>query len=313
MRKAKNALLFISLCLTLFIAAIPATAATRKADVKTPSAGNMFVYFEGTFDTSECKKALNRINAIRKEACNEGIINPSTGSPLKSSDYKPVKWSADLERIAQTRAAEAAICMGHTRPNGQSCFTVKYNGTQSWGEVLAWNWDGMVYGVNQWYGEKDDWINNTGNVTGHYTQMIDPKNTYIGLGSFVLSSGGWICISGEFSSASSLTSKYVGVSGVYKQAIEVPKKDVKASLTSYTVKKGKTKKIPLVMKYSQTDYYGNKVYLKGTAYGTVTWKSSNTSVASVSKYGVVSAKKAGKTTITATVSGKKASCTVTVK
>ena len=45
----------------------------------------------------------------------------------------------------------------------------------------------------------------------------------------------------------------------------------------------------------------------------VTWSSSNKSVATVSTKGKVTAKKAGKATITATVSKKKYSCTVTVK
>ncbi len=46
---------------------------------------------------------------------------------------------------------------------------------------------------------------------------------------------------------------------------------------------------------------------------TVSWKSSNTSVAKVSSAGKVTAVSAGQATITATVAGKTASCTVTVK
>lgn len=44
----------------------------------------------------------------------------------------------------------------------------------------------------------------------------------------------------------------------------------------------------------------------------VTYKSSNTKVASINKKGVVKAKKAGETTVTATVQGKKFTCTVAV-
>jgi len=46
--------------------------------------------------------------------------------------------------------------------------------------------------------------------------------------------------------------------------------------------------------------------------GAVTWKSSNKKVATVSKAGKVSAKKAGTATITATKDGKKLTCSVTV-
>lgn len=43
----------------------------------------------------------------------------------------------------------------------------------------------MTDGIEQWYEEKADWVNQVPSaVTGHYTQMIDPSNTYIGLGTF---------------------------------------------------------------------------------------------------------------------------------
>lgn len=59
---------------------------------------------------------------------------------------------------------------------------------------------------------------------------------------------------------------------------------------------------------------GQKKTLKVTdAPGKVTWKSSKTSVATVSSKGVVKAKKAGKVTITATSGNQKVSCKVTVK
>ena len=59
---------------------------------------------------------------------------------------------------------------------------------------------------------------------------------------------------------------------------------------------------------------GQKKTLKVTdAPGTVKWKSSKTSVATVSSKGVVKAKKAGKATITATSGDQKVTCKVTVK
>ena len=60
---------------------------------------------------------------------------------------------------------------------------------------------------------------------------------------------------------------------------------------------------------------GNKVTLKATVNGTkktVSWKSSDAKVAAVDARGKVTAKMAGTVTITATVEGKKAACTVTV-
>lgn len=60
--------------------------------------------------------------------------------------------------------------------------------------------------------------------------------------------------------------------------------------------------------------YTLKATLSSGSAGAITWTSSKPTVASVSKKGVVTAKKAGKTTITAeTYNGKKATCTVTVR
>jgi uncharacterized protein YjdB len=72
---------------------------------------------------------------------------------------------------------------------------------------------------------------------------------------------------------------------------------------------------------SKTIAKGKSITLKATvtpskAYQKVTWESSNTSVASVSSSGKVTAKKVGTATITCTAtdgSGKKATCKITVK
>lgn len=69
-------------------------------------------------------------------------------------------------------------------------------------------------------------------------------------------------------------------------------------------------------KLSLTLNKGKSVTLKATVKGTsskVVWKSSNTSVATVTNKGKVTGKKPGTCTISATINGKKATCRVTVK
>lgn len=93
-----------------------------------------------------------------------------------------------------------------------------------------------------------------------------------------------------------------------KKTIKIKVKDLKAK--SVTMSKTSTILFP-----------NDKTALKATVKGQagfynqgVTWKSSNTSVATVTSKGIVTAKKAGKATITATEKGgsKKATCAVTV-
>ena len=69
-----------------------------------------------------------------------------------------------------------------------------------------------------------------------------------------------------------------------------------------------------ISKKKATIYVGSSVSLsvKGTK-KTPSWKSSNKKVATVSKAGKVTGKKAGKAKITATIGKKKYTCTVTVK
>ena len=162
-------------------AVLPTTVSTAKT-------GCVLLGIEGSYIT-DTQNALNRVNEIRKEACDLGFVrdprNPNRY--LTSSDYVPIKWSSDLEYIARIRAAEASLHRDHIRLNEEWFFTaVSPNGIQSTGEVLAWNGSKQfLMGIEQWYGEMGDWIGNTGEVTGHYTAMINPDNTYVGLATFI--------------------------------------------------------------------------------------------------------------------------------
>ena len=76
---------------------------------------------------------------------------------------------------------------------------------------------------------------------------------------------------------------------------------ISLSETSVSLETGETKS--LKVSYDPADYSGDK---------TVTWTSSDTSVASVNKEGVVTAVSEGNATITASVNGQSASCIVKV-
>lgn len=177
-------------CITLLLALLTATGVSavtyRDADTNTASSGCTMLGIEGTY-YADAQGALDRINEIRKEACKEGVPDPRDKSKnLTEDDYVEIKWSQSLEMIARLRAAESSVTRAHKRLNGKSWGALSYGGITASSECLAWNYsNSLITGINQWYEEKSDWVNQTeGATTGHYTALINPSNTYVGLGDF---------------------------------------------------------------------------------------------------------------------------------
>lgn len=309
---------FVLMASILFLQMPVKAVPTRNCDVTKARTGKTLVGVSGTYECVDAKTILTRVNKIRKEACQNGYPNPDNPSQkLKNSDYKPMQWSSSLELIAQLRAAEATVYEAHTRPNGTSCFTLSYNGEQSWAENIAWNWSGLMQGIEQWYGEKDDWVKqNSGAVTGHYTSLIAPSHTYIGIGSFVRSSGGWYGVAGEFGSECLNGTKQNNLSGKYIQIIEVKNTNLKNWTISgpNAIKKGRSGKYSVKASVCFKGIMGGTNKTSVLFPNSVTWKSSKSSVAKISKSGKVSAKRKGKTTISAKLpSGKKLRKKITIK
>ena len=248
--------------------------------------------------------ALERINEIRKEACKQGVQDPrDPNRKLTMSDYVPVKWSSDLEYIARVRAAEASVYMDHQRPNGTMCFSqASPNGVKSWGEVLAWNnSNDMITGIDQWYGEKQDWVKQTGGVTGHYTSMINPNNLYVGLATFICPDADFKnTTSGEFSFETGLDEGQAKAIKNKVQKIQVQNQDVKAYMEPFKEKlaSSKTVQAKFYANYRGSGFYQSRTH-KLSFEDTVEWSSSNPKVAAVDEKGVVTGVSAGTAKITA--------------
>lgn len=283
----------------------------------TPAAGNIVMGFSGTYYTESADKILNRLNAIRLEACKEGVRNPLTGQPLTLADYVPLQWSSDLEAIARLRAAEATVNQAHTRPNGQGCFTVTTsNHEQSWAENLAWNWSGLMAGIEQWYDEKDDWVKQTGKTTGHYTSIISPGYNYVAVGAFRLTSGGWYSVAQEFSYKSSLDDRKNPEQGKCTQYMEVQGSKVSAlafdkNLAS-AVKEGDNYQLSLDVTVKYADYYGTSQSYSGPYLAGGNWTSSDNTVLAVDNMGLVTAKAKGVATISVSAGSVSASKEISV-
>ncbi len=119
------------------------------SQVTSTSSGTTLVGIEGTFLTPYKQAILDRINAIRKETTDEGLV----------TSYVPIKWSTALEKTTFIRAAEASITINHTRLSSKDIWSAWSSGNFSPAENLAWNYDGFMTAINQWYEEKADYVN----------------------------------------------------------------------------------------------------------------------------------------------------------
>ena len=323
-RRVVAFMMAVMLCLSLvisdqeaFVAAAQDTSTTRilETDVASPSSGCTMLLVSGSY-YSQAQEALDRINEIRKEACEAGNVpDPRDESRmLSASDYVPIKWSRDLESIARIRAMESSMTMAHARLNGKSCLGVSYNKISSWEEVLAWNYNKtMVSGINQWYREKSDWVGKvSGKVTGHYTSMIDPSNTYIGLGDFYNDNAYYPnTVAGEFSGGTGLDETMQEAYPDVMQKVEVKESKITDYVLDgmdmiYTEQSER-----LTPKVEVT--YGSRTYQLDILED-VTYTSSAPSVARVDQDGLVTGIKSGSAVITAKRDGSVfATLTMTVK
>lgn len=268
-----------------------ASPAICDTDVSTGSSGNVVLGIDGSFIEGK-QKAIDLINSYRLEACQNGY------GGLTMADYVPIQWSDDLEYIARIRATESSITMEHERTNGKSCFEIQSpNGERSWGEVLAWNWsENMIMGIEQWYSEKEDYLNKTDGVTGHYTAMISPENRFVGIATFLCDlTQFYNTTCGEFSSDPS-GSSYNFSYGNVTQKIEVIGGDTEFTFNKSNNKfpYNKSKNLSLDVKYLGCDLL--------TIQDNVSWTSSDSSIISVDG-NTAFAKNYGKATLYAKIGG----------
>ncbi|WP_173275582.1 CAP domain-containing protein [Streptococcus sp. 68] len=184
------------------------------SEVTSTSSGTTLVGIEGTFLTPDKQAILDCINAIRKEAADEGLV----------TSYVPIKWSTALEKTAFVRAAEASITIDHTRLSSKDIWSAWPSGNFSLSENLAWNYNGFMKAIQQWYDEKADYVKSRSGVsvtgqTGHYKSLIDPKLTYMGLAAFEnpVTQNGWITVAQSFGTASGGSEE---LAGGYGKAIQ---------------------------------------------------------------------------------------------
>ena len=153
----------------------------------------LMIRVEGRFEEPDREALIDRLNEIRREACEEGVSNPETGDPLTEDDYVPMEWSAELEKAAAIRAVEASVLRDHMRPDGTECFSLLPDSNVYAMETLAWGYGSAMGAVEGWYSEKEAYVGETGDPAGHYIALIAPANRYAAIADLRTDTGGDSC------------------------------------------------------------------------------------------------------------------------
>lgn len=287
-----------------------ATPPILETDVASASNGCTMLGIYGSY-YSQAQEALDKLNEIRKEACEAGNI-PDPRDPsrmLTSDDYKPLRWSRDLESIARIRAAEAGISFnfmasGHDRPSDKDTFSLSFHGVSSNCEDLAYCWGkSMTEGVLLWKSEQKDWVDqNLSNETGHYKSMINPKYNYVGLGDFYSEAAPYPnTVAGEFSTRTGLNETMQDVQTDVIQKVEISNKYIKENFLdgTDTIKTEQTSSLTAKVRLERTRSNGKVSTLEIWSVQPLTYSSSDRTIATVDNNGNVTGLTNGDVTITA--------------
>lgn len=287
-----------------------ATPPILETDVASASNGCTMLGIYGSY-YSQAQEALDKLNKIRKEACEAGNI-PDPRDPsrmLTSDDYKPLRWSRDLESIARIRAAEAGISFnfmasGHDRPSDKDTFSLSFHGVSSNCEDLAYCWGkSMTEGVMLWKSEQKDWVDqNLSNETGHYTSMINPKYNYVGLGDFYSEAAPYPnTVAGEFSTRTGLNETMQDVQTDVIQKVEISNKYIKENFLdgADTINTEQTSSLTAKVRLERTRSNGKVSTREIWSVQPLTYSSSDRTIATVENNGNVTGLTNGDVTITA--------------
>lgn len=165
-------IVLLLLCLTVFL----------NAGLSGVLAANKTVKVKGKYYQTDARKMLKKINKFRtgkdawyykEEGSNEKVI---------LSNLSKLTYDYDLEKAAMQRAAELALSFSHTRPNGESCFSLTFtdgSGRMTVGENIAYGQPTVESVFEDWQETNKDY-----NGQGHRRNMLSEDFTSVGIACF---------------------------------------------------------------------------------------------------------------------------------
>ncbi|MCR5376822.1 MAG: hypothetical protein K6E71_08750 [Lachnospiraceae bacterium] len=222
----------------------------------------------GTYMQREAREVRGLINDFRKgKDESPWYWNETNTEKIQLSGLGELTYDYNLEKIAMQRAAEIAVKFSHTRPNGKSCFSLKYNGIQSYGENIAWGQSTDKEAFIAFREDDDDYEGQ-----GHRRNMLNPDYTCVGLAHFVVNGKNFYVQ--EFGYSNSGTGSTSPVNGTMTVEVETqdlsPSYSLRLGASEITISYSGQTDLPTV---ELTETIASKDTTVGSSEYTVSWSS----------------------------------------
>ena len=160
------------LCFVLFLGTglTGANAATKTVKVK------------GKYYQTDARKMLKKINKFRTGSDAWYYEAEGSNKKVKLTGLEKLTYDYDLEKAAMQRAAELAVSFSHTRPNGESCFSLtKTEDSDRFtvGENIAYGQSTVASVFEAWQETNESY-----DGQGHRRNMLSEDYTSIGIACF---------------------------------------------------------------------------------------------------------------------------------
>lgn len=249
------------------------------------------LYVVGKTNYKYCFEVLNLVNRERVKR-----------------KLKPLKMAQTLLNLANQRAAETSIYYSHTPPCSKKYSIDKYL------DHHEMPYNKYIYvGENIAFGQLNpktvvkDWMNSK----GHRENILSKNYSYIGVGCFKTSTGHLYWTQSFCNYNKKIAKKQTStINKTYKIKCISKYAKVKKQYNTYKMQKGKNKSLSLYVENSANKLkkYHKKTYINPSSFS---FKSSNSKIATVDKYGKVKGNNTGNCNVTATI--KNTNCNYTFK